>query len=281
MIFSLAVISIVALFFSPHVDVAFEALNPISKAHMPDHNINRALVISPATEVASEMLVTIKADLEHDIHKNGNQTHRHVSQSNISSSNSNNSNSEPLDPVQQLTPVRILNEYIQRHSDQAMRTNNHGRKYTVAYYSCPMHAGNRLFHFFNTIVWSVVTNRTVLWKYYDNATCTALGDLVYGCNQEGGSFVCCGSNTVKNCDSIVHRASWLQSYDTWVEQLPQLDHVEFLHYWSVRPRRGVTWFEIAECPWNDTFANVSGVPSWDNKTVVRFPRMGYGNVLDQ
>jgi hypothetical protein len=78
------------------------------------------------------------------------------------------------------------------------------------------------------------------------------------------------SNAVTDCDTVLQRASWLPSYDTWVKRLPQLEHIEPLHYWSVRH----SWMNIYEqCPWNDTFVNVSGVPFWDDKPVVRFPRM--------
>jgi hypothetical protein len=175
------------------------------------------------------------------------------------------------DPLHQLIPIRVLNKYKQQHSETALRNNPHGRKYAVVYYSCPMQAGNRLHHFFNSILWSIVTNRTVLWKYYDNETCTEMGDQVKDCDQQGGPFVCKESNRVEDCDQILQRSSWIPSYDQWAPTL-QLGPIEPLHYWSTRPRTAVV-HEVQECPWKDEFVNRTGAASWSDKQVVRFPRM--------
>ena len=75
--------------------------------------------------------------------------------------------------------------------------------------SCPMQAGNRLHHFFNSILWSVVTNRTLLWKYYDQKTCKTIGQNIY-------PTVCSAANTVEDCNQVLKRSSWIPSYDHWI-----------------------------------------------------------------
>ena len=69
---------------------------------------------------------------------------------------------------------RIWNEYKRQHSVEQLRrelqdntASSNNRTFAIAFYSCPLQAGNRLHHFFNSILWAVITNRTVLWKYYD------------------------------------------------------------------------------------------------------------------
>ena len=49
------------------------------------------------------------------------------------------------------------------------------RKYSVVFYSCPYQAGNRIHHFLNGIIWSIITNRTLLYRYYDRPTCNIIG----------------------------------------------------------------------------------------------------------
>ena len=46
-------------------------------------------------------------------------------------------------------PVTVLEQYIQWHSVDSLRRDPHHRKFAVAFYSCPLQAGNRMHHFFN------------------------------------------------------------------------------------------------------------------------------------
>jgi hypothetical protein len=94
-------------------------------------------------------------------------------------------------------PLQVLRKYKQQHSQEALmrehidRTPTSHRKYAVAYYWCPQRAGNILHSFFNTIVWSMIHNRTVLWIYHNT------------------------SNTEADCQGVLKRAPWLPSYYEW------------------------------------------------------------------
>lgn len=117
---------------------------------------------------------------------------------------SSNNNHDPFLPLQQrsslLLPEVVLQRFIEEHSveaverDLALNNNKTKRKYSVAYYSCPHRVGNMLHSFFNAAVWSIITNRTLLWAYD-------------------------GAN-VSTCDQHLHRASWIPSYEEYKERLP-------------------------------------------------------------
>ena len=48
-------------------------------------------------------------------------------------------------------PLQILQQYQRWHSREALRNDKDPkRRYAVAYYSCPLQAGNRLHHFMNS-----------------------------------------------------------------------------------------------------------------------------------
>jgi hypothetical protein len=118
----------------------------------------------------------------------------------------------PLDAP--FRPIKVLQTYIEQHSHQALLhefTNTttttasssnrqqswswKERKYAVAYYWCPQRAGNILHSFFNTVVWSMIHNRTVLWVYHNT------------------------SNEEEDCQAVLKRAAWLPSYVEWKEKL--------------------------------------------------------------
>jgi hypothetical protein len=84
----------------------------------------------------------------------------------------------------------------------------HQRRYALALYSCPFQAGNRLHHFFNSVIWAVITNRTVLWKYYDKRACRRLGS-------KHSRRICEAANTEADCAKVLDRAAWIPSYDQW------------------------------------------------------------------
>jgi len=123
------------------------------------------------------------------------------------------------------TPVQIMELYREQHSVQALESEmsaNIGngkpspttRTYAVAFYSCPHSAGNRLHEFLNYAMWSVVTNRTLLWKYFDRPTCVKWAPKL------GISLLHCeGANDVTDCDAILNRAPWMASYDEYSHKL--------------------------------------------------------------
>lgn len=102
------------------------------------------------------------------------------------------------------TPERILQRYIAWHGQESLQRGDPqaaGRKFSIAYYSCPQRLGNTLHAFFNEILWAILTNRTVLWKY----------------DEQGAK------NTVQDCDQYLERAAWLPSYDEWSQNLSLSD----------------------------------------------------------
>jgi hypothetical protein len=114
--------------------------------------------------------------------------------------------------------LKVWNKYKQEHSQSALMrdwqqnvTNTNPRKFAVGYYSCPLQAGNRLHHFFNSLVWAVVTNRTLLWKYYDRTTCMRVGIL-----HDPG--ICESANTEKDFANVLERAEWLPSFHEWISK---------------------------------------------------------------
>eukprot|EP00980_Cylindrotheca_fusiformis_P007886 scaffold1678_cov80-Cylindrotheca_fusiformis.AAC.3 len=165
------------------------------------------------------------------------------------------------DPVQSL-----WDEYMEQHSEQVLQqewtdfwkstsdtdgasssnNNNHnvstitlmnhnhhhfslnGRKFAIGYYSCPLQAGNRLHHFFNSLIWSIVTNRTFLYRYFDYPTCMRI---------TGGNLVLCNaSNTVTECDEILQRNSWIPSFNDWKRRY-NFQNFTSLSFWSTIEKR--------------------------------------------
>jgi len=165
-----------------------------------------------------------------------------------------------------LWPNLALDRYKERHSQQALlieygtaaeeeetanggrnnRAYDRGRRFAVAYYWCPERAGNILHNLFNSVLWGIITNRTVLWRY----------DPYYR------------ENRIEDCDRILTRATWIPTWDEWSSKLkledddvvpipidinrrtyderhrvvafPQIEDIEFGNVNS-RLYRGVSW----------------------------------------
>lgn len=95
-------------------------------------------------------------------------------------------------------PNLALAEYQYYHSAQALMEAPHGRTYAIAYWWCPDRAGNILHNLWNTIVWSIITNRTVLWVYEDYWD---------------------GSNNLEACSQSLKIAEWLPRWDDFQTKL--------------------------------------------------------------
>jgi hypothetical protein len=136
-----------------------------------------------------------------------------------------------------LAVLRIWEEYKAQHSNERLleeweyhqRTNTTtNRNFAVVFYSCPLQAGNRLHHFLNGVVWAVITNRTLLWNYYDRESCRRLGK---GFSRR----ICTALNTEKDCSQILERAPWIPS-SHWLNTFNLLDQPpELLSMWSTLP----------------------------------------------
>jgi hypothetical protein len=98
-------------------------------------------------------------------------------------------------PAPPFYPNLALNEYQTRHSASVLRdeVSLDDRKFAVAYWHCPDRAGNILHNFFNSILWAMITNRTVLWIYGD-----------------GGRK---GFPPFEECSNSLQVADWIPSYD--------------------------------------------------------------------
>jgi hypothetical protein len=101
-----------------------------------------------------------------------------------------------------LNPIIELERYIQQHSQQSLQEDFKERNFAVAYYWCPQRVGNILHSFFNTAVWAMIHNRTLLVKYHAKK----------------------GISSEKDCQALLKRAEWLPLYDEWRDKLsPQQD----------------------------------------------------------
>lgn len=140
--------------------------------------------------------------------------------------------------------LEIWNEYKEQHSHQSLsheywewRENGNrenqsnidlnGRKFSVGFYSCPFQAGNRLHHFFNSLIWSIVTNRTFLYRYFDQKAC------FWTVQTEGGGELtkCRVANQEKDCSKILRRNDWIPSFDEWKVKL-HIKNMTSFSFWS-------------------------------------------------
>lgn len=136
-------------------------------------------------------------------------------------------------------PIKTFRLYQEQHSDTALLAEDAfalgTRKFAVAYYWCPHRAGNILHSFLNTMVWAVIHNRTVLWKYDTTAPDT---------------------NTETDCQAILQRASWIPSYDEWSERLHLEEPVPVpmdKNRWAYDQEHAtVIYPQIADLQWNRT-----------------------------
>jgi hypothetical protein len=174
---------------------------------------------------------------------------------------------EESDLLAPYLPLKVFHQYKKWHSSESLEKFPHNRTFAVGYYSCPLQAGNRLHHFFNGLLWAVVTNRTYLWKYFDHEACLASPK-----GPDGKEFFNCSTtNRVEDCDTILERAAWLPSYDEWAPKL-SLGEPRRLHYWSTRPK-AIPWYATQGNPWKPEYANETGVDARNDWQVVTFPRM--------
>jgi len=130
-----------------------------------------------------------------------------------------------------LPPVRVLNQYIREHGQATLlgeasnfrrhqqkmppatepmssfnMTNSNTlfpfdthRQFALCFYSCPNRAGNILHSFFNTFLWAILTNRTVLVQWDADS------------KENSNSSACRG---------IVELQPWLGRYVDWKHVLP-------------------------------------------------------------
>jgi len=87
----------------------------------------------------------------------------------------------------------LLAKYEKQSPDDIILDDD--RKFALVYYWCPDRAGNVLHNLWNSVTWSIITNRTILWKY----------DPYW--------------NTVEDCEVVLKRAPWIAGWEEWSKKL--------------------------------------------------------------
>jgi hypothetical protein len=170
------------------------------------------------------------------------------------------------DPTEDV--LRIWKRYKQEHSVDALRAETTGdsfsprkspRKFAVGFYSCPLQAGNRLHHFMNSLIWAVITNRTLLWKYYDQTTCNVVGQMY-------AEKICQAANQETDCRQVLKRAHWLPALQEW-KAYYKLPYPITLSYWTTHQAQATHRF------WYNGAENETGVADSIPARLVDFPQM--------
>jgi hypothetical protein len=142
-------------------------------------------------------------------------------------------------------PQEIFHRYMQQHSAHRLRREHattssssisstanrmlkqHGRRFSVAHYACPQQAGNRLHHFVNDLMLAILTNRTVLVRYWNYEACRQIGNSydVEACDKRREQQQNSQNRSRANpssaspsleCDGILRPAPWMALYDDWM-----------------------------------------------------------------
>jgi hypothetical protein len=129
------------------------------------------------------------------------------------------------------------------HNDAAANNILQRRTFLVATWSCPYESGNRLHRFMNGLLWSILTNRTLLWRYHTSDVCVEYDTYIddddsrsdddsgrgggRGQEVQNGKIDCerlYGNNTdpYSDCDQILRLAEWVPSYNVWRPRIEQL-----------------------------------------------------------
>lgn len=74
------------------------------------------------------------------------------------------------------------------------------------------------------MLWAILTNRTLLWKYWDYETCRRWN------SRFEDQSICNITNRASQCESILTRAGWIPSYDEWSQKLGLEEPVELPYY---------------------------------------------------
>lgn len=166
--------------------------------------------------------------------------------------------------------LAVWDDYKSKHSIDVLRNEtpkvmsssmNNTRKFAVGYYSCPLQAGNRLHHFINSLLWAVITNRTLLWKYYDEKTCRTVGRLY-------SQRICEAANEESDCQRILKRAEWLPAADEWMDVYRLAEPVH-LSYWTTHQTSGRHKHKF----WYDGAEKDAGIADSTPLDLVDFPQM--------
>jgi len=200
-----------------------------------------------------------------------------------------------MPPTMTLLPLQIIDQYKQWHSQQSLlqdhsnndTSNIDSRKFVVAYWQCPHGAGNRVHEFVNSLILSVISNRTMLWRYWDPTACR---EYPFDDHVDVQLKNCDEQNRFEDCQGqFLNLLPWLPSWDEWSAKLDSLkqrngdDNIDAttLEYYSVDKRVGMD--DAITMPTtnssnnsNDDDDNNSDDDNnntlWPNQTVIHFYR---------
>jgi hypothetical protein len=138
------------------------------------------------------------------------------------------------DEAKNLVPMKLWLQHVQWHSQAQLEKewndcNQWGnltsltnetcpalanRKFIMAMYSCPLQAGNRLHKFTNSMLYGILTNRTVMWRYLDKEACEIIKNDKYFNNE-----ICETANEKGDCDKVLELQDWIPSWMEWKDRL--------------------------------------------------------------
>jgi len=120
-----------------------------------------------------------------------------------------------------LSPMTVMTRYISEHSQHQLKLEYRQhrqllleRRYLVASYSCPIESGNRLHRFMNGLLWAILTNRTLLWRYQNYDVCEEY--VEENCANEYHRDLIIGPS---DCQGLLERSPWIPSYEEWKDKL--------------------------------------------------------------
>eukprot|EP00977_Amphora_coffeiformis_P026495 scaffold27147_cov160-Amphora_coffeaeformis.AAC.2 len=123
-----------------------------------------------------------------------------------------------------LPPLETLETYVSQHSEESLwrdfeSNNTEHRRFAIVHYSCPQQLGNRLHHFYNDFLLAFLTNRTILWKYWDRDACIQLGNKYDHEICVDGNRTLSIDDPAQACGSIISPAPWMPRYEDWSKRL--------------------------------------------------------------
>jgi hypothetical protein len=118
-------------------------------------------------------------------------------------------NADELDDIP-VWPVRAMQHYKLMHGNDVLRKESAGhmqhRKFSIVYYWCPDRAGNILHNMFNSIIWAIIANRTILVSFDDTGA---------------------PHNIKDECNNILSLLPWIPQWDEWSEILGLNNSIDF------------------------------------------------------
>ena len=123
-----------------------------------------------------------------------------------------------------LPPLAMLESYISQHSKASLwrdfeSNNTEHRRFAIVHYSCPQQLGNRLHHFYNDFLLAFLTNRTILWRYWDREACIQLGNKYDHAICVDGNRSLSIDDPHQACGPIMSTAPWMPRYEDWSKRL--------------------------------------------------------------